>query len=155
VGKTINGLYKSRLYGIHHCMMCRCYTKSASGYEYYGGRGIKVCNEWHDFLTFYNWSIDNGYSDDLSIDRIDTNGDYEPSNCRWATWKEQANNKRDSRFITYNGKTMTLSQWAEYIGIDERTLYKRFSMGWSVEKALTYPVNEKFSRKGSRRVKNF
>lgn len=147
LNKSINGLYKSRIYRIHHSMMSRCYVQNIESYKYYGKRGIKVCDEWHDFMNFYNWSINNGYSDDLTIDRINVNGNYEPSNCRWVTRKEQANNTSSNVYIYYNGETKTLSQWAEKVGIDRRTLYKRFSMGWNIEKALTTPVNKNFSRK--------
>lgn len=155
MNRRINGLYKSRLYEIHHMMMCRCYTESTTHYEYYGGRGISVCEEWRNkengFLNFYNWSMANGYADDLTIDRIDVNGNYEPSNCRWATREQQANNTRHNKFITYKGKTMTISQWAKLLGIDRRTFDKRIKSGWSISDCIEKPVDKKYSRAGVKR----
>lgn len=147
---TINGLYKSRLYRIHHLMICRCYTESTSNYDRYGGRGITVCDNWkNDFMNFYRWAIGNGYREDLTLDRIDNDGNYCPENCRWVTKKEQSNNMSTNFIISYGGETMTLTQWAEKIGIDRRTLGKRFSNGWETERALTTPVNKNLSRRKS------
>lgn len=148
MSRRINGLYKSRLYEIHHMMMCRCYTESTTGYEYYGGRGISVCEEWRNkengFINFYNWSIENGYSDDLTIDRIDVNGDYEPSNCRWITIQEQQNNKRNNHIISLNGEEHTISEWSRITGTNKETIEARVNRyGYTDEEALMLPIRGK------------
>ena len=98
-----HGLSTTRIYSIWNGMKNRCYREYDIGYKNYGGRGIKICDEWlHNFEAFYEWAISNGYADNLTIDRIDTNGNYEPSNCRWATMKEQQNNKRNSKGVGIN-----------------------------------------------------
>ena len=137
-----HGLRSHRLYTTWEHMKQRCYNKNNKDYKNYGARGIIVCDEWlDDFMIFYNWAISNGYDDELTIDRIDVNGDYEPSNCRWATQEEQNNNKRSHHKLTYNGETLTLAQWAKRINISYDTLERRINKHkWSVEKALTTPV---------------
>lgn len=118
----------------------RCYNMNCKAYKNYGGREITVCDEWrNDFQAFYYWAMSNGYKNGLTIDRIDVNGNYEPSNCRWATMKEQANNKRNNRLITYNGKTQTITQWADETGIERRTISARISRGWNIERTLSTP----------------
>lgn len=120
-------------------MKRRCYDKNSSDYPKYGGRGIIICDEWKtEFMNFYNWSMAHGYGADLSIDRIDVNGNYDPANCRWANDKIQGNNKRNNHYITYNGKTLTITEWSEVCGIDRKTITDRLGrLGWNVECALT------------------
>ena len=136
-----HGLSKTRIYNIWCDMKSRCYREKDNHYSYYGGRGISVCDEWKsDFMSFYNWAINNGYQEDLTIDRIDFNGNYEPNNCRWATVDEQINNRRYNRMVTYNGKTQTLKQWATEFGINYHTFLSRIDeFNWDFEKALTTP----------------
>lgn len=135
---TTHGFTRTRLYYIWEDMKRRCYAKERKGYKNYGGRGIRVCDEWkNDFTIFKDWAFENGYNDELTIDRIDVNGNYEPSNCRWATWKEQANNKRNKTAIEFEGETHTLKEWSEITGIGASTIQKRlFKRGWSIEDAL-------------------
>ena len=101
-----HNLSKTRIYHIWQDLKKRCVNKNCKCFERYGGRGITICQEWlDDFMNFYNWAINNGYQKDLTIDRKDVNGNYCPENCRWVTQKQQANNKRNNRYITYNNKT--------------------------------------------------
>jgi hypothetical protein len=136
-----HGKSRDRLYQTWFKMIERCYNPNRKEYKYYGARGIQVCNEWKDdengLDNFYKWANENGYTDDLSIDRIDVNGNYEPSNCRWATIKEQANNKRNNVFVTINEETKTLSQWAEAVGLSSSLLYSRYRSGMRGEELLS------------------
>lgn len=126
----------TRLYGIWKSMRERCNTLSSSNYHKYGGRGIRVCEDWTDFVNFEKWAVCNGYADNLTIDRIDNNGNYEPSNCRWTTYQEQNNNRRSNVYLTYQGETKTLTQWAREKGIKPGTLCRRLKVGWTIEDAL-------------------
>lgn len=131
---------KKRIRRIWDGIIRRCDNPNAGFYHRYGGRGITVCDEWRDFEVFYKWALHNGYKDDLTIDRIDNDGNYEPSNCRWATWKEQANNKSLNHILTFDGKSQTMTLWAEETGITRSAIKTRLKNGWSVEKALTTPI---------------
>lgn len=138
---------QTRLYHIWHSMKQRCYKPHAISYKYYGQKGVTVCDEWkNNFEAFYEWAMANGYSEDLTIDRIDTNGNYGPENCRWATRKEQQNNTSYTRLYTYNGETLSIMQWAEKIGMHPNMLYKRLLRGWDIEKALTTKKLRKWSK---------
>lgn len=134
----------SKLYKIWNSMKCRCYTVSSGAYFKYGAKGIRMCDEWkNDFMVFYNWALANGYSDELTIDRIDYRGNYEPSNCRWADIKTQANNKSNVRKYEYNGEMHTMTEWSEITNINYGALWVRLNvLGWSIEKALTTPVRD-------------
>lgn len=133
-----HGKSSSRLYRIWQNMKSRCTNDGIEAYKDYGGRGITICDEWkNDFQAFHDWAMANGYSDELSIDRISVNGNYEPSNCRWATRKEQANNKNDNNKITLKGETHTLAEWSVITGIKRATIKSRLDAGMDVEKALT------------------
>ena len=116
-GKTHDPLFKR-----WSSMLTRCENPNAINYKDYGGRGIKVCEEWHDFEVFYNWAVANGYKPKLTIDRIDSNGNYEPGNCRFANRITQAQNRRSTRFIEFNGETMCLVDWAMEYGVDPTNL---------------------------------
>lgn len=132
-----HGLYNTRLYNIYICMKERCYNQKATSYCNYGGRGISVCEEWlSDFMNFYNWAMLNGYSDDLTIDRIDSDGNYEPDNCRWATRKTQNNNTRKNRKIFYKDKLRTVSEISEMMGIKRSTLVSKLNKGITIEAIL-------------------
>ena len=127
----------TRLYAIYNHMKTRCYNKNNERYKHYGGRGIMICDEWlHDFMNFYNWAIKNGYKDNRSIDRIDVDGNYEPSNCRWATPKQQANNKQNTIYLTHNGKTQTMAQWCNDLNLKYITVYNRYIRGLSVSECF-------------------
>ncbi len=132
-----HGKIRTRLYRIHHGMKDRCYNINGRDYNTYGHRNIVVCDEWlNDFMNFYNWAINNGYKDNLTIDRIDVNGNYEPSNCRWVDMKTQQNNKRNNIILTYNGKTQTLTQWVNELDLEYSTVKGRHYRGWSDKECL-------------------
>lgn len=125
------------IYKIWRRMKNRCYQKSNNRYKDYGGRGIKICAEWLEYPNFRAWAIKSGYKEGLSIDRADVNGDYCPENCRWATAVQQANNRRTSHYVKYNGETKTVSEWAREFGLNYSTLYERLKRnGWDIEKAV-------------------
>ena len=130
----------TRLYHIWCTMKARCNRKSSNKYKEYGGRGIKLCEEWQSFEPFYEWSLKNGYSDDLSIDRIDVNGNYEPDNCRWATNITQSNNKRDTKRYLYKGEPHTIRELSILSGKSYGLIDKRMRRGWSVEDAIEVPL---------------
>ena len=124
---TKHGERDSRLYRIYTNMKSRCYKENSSNYKYYGGRGIRVCEEWlgkDGAYNFCKWAKSNGYSDNLTLDRIDNNAEYSPSNCRWITWKQQQNNKRNNVKFSYKGQTKTMAEWADHYGIKYSTFQR-------------------------------
>lgn len=139
----------NRIYTVWCNMKSRCFRKTASSYKMYGARGIGVCDEWKNcFLSFYEWSIANGYKDGLTIDRINNNGNYEPSNCRWVTPQEQANNTRKNVFITHNGETHTIAEWSRLTGIDRTTIRVRLKNGWDDDIIFSKPTHGGVRKKG-------
>jgi hypothetical protein len=135
------GRSEARLLRIWKGMCARCRNPNLKEYKLYGGRGIRVCDEWTDsYEPFRDWALANGYRDDLTIDRIDNDGNYEPENCRWATHAEQARNRSSNHLLTY-GKTQLLQAWAEEVGLRPETIRRRLKLGWSVERALTEPLH--------------
>ena len=140
----VHGKQPYRLYRCWQAMKARCYQLNNCKYSDYHGRGICVCDEWnHDYIAFRNWALNNGYSDNLTLDRIDNNGNYCPENCRWATARQQNNNTRRNHYVEYNGERRTISEWADHLGIPYNTLNQRFWGGWSAEKALTTPLKSR------------
>ena len=137
MAKVKHDMSRTRLYHIWNSMKQRCSNPNAISYKYYGAKGISVCEEWQEFQPFCEWAISSGYADDLTIDRIDSCGDYCPTNCRWATNKEQQNNTSYNRLYTYNGETHNIMEWAQIMRISSNMLYKRLLRGWDIEKALT------------------
>lgn len=143
-----DGRSKTRLHSIWAGMKERCLSPGSHAYALYGGRGITVCDEWRNsFDAFRDWALTHGYSEDLSIDRIDVDGDYCPENCRWADAITQSNNTRCNHMLTYSGRTMSVSRWAVEIGISRGTLVSRLSAGWSVQQAIETPVEHKYASK--------
>lgn len=131
-----HGKTNSRLYKIWRSMKSRC-SYSSKGAERYHGRGIKVCDDWsNSFDEFMDWSLVNGYSDDLSIDRIDPDGHYCPENCRWATLEVQNNNKASNFFVDIDGEKKTIAEWSKFSGIKYETIRSRISRGITGKRLL-------------------
>lgn len=128
-----------RLYRIWIDMRQRCNNPNNKRYHKYGGRGINYCQEWTSWLNFTEWALENGYDDTLTIDRINNNDGYYPNNCRWATQKQQANNRSTSHYITIDDVTKTVSEWAEHFNINKSTIFTRIAKGWT-EEDLFLPV---------------
>lgn len=150
-GKRSKGCYKDGrslhpLYGTWFQMISRCENPKSKHYKHYGVRGIKVCDEWNDFWNFVNWSDSvGGRPNGFTIDRIDNDGNYEPSNCRWADWRTQTTNKSSNVILEYNGISKTMIEWCEELKIHPHTLQNRLNRGWSVEKSLSTKVKHKKS----------
>lgn len=137
-------LYRNkRLKKIWSSMHARCEYKKHPHFANYGGRGVKVCKEWSEYLSFAKWAFQNGYENNLTIDRIDNNGDYTPLNCRWVSMQQQQNNKRNNRMITYEDQTYTLTELARKTDIKKNTLKERLNRGWSINDAVNKPIQNK------------
>lgn len=140
-----HGQTGSHLHYVWKAMLQRCENQHNKSYDGYGGRGITVCEEWHDFVNFMQWAERTGYQEGLSIDRIDVNEGYNPVNCRWVTMHEQNRNKRNNINITYHGVTRCLTDWAATLGINAGALWDRiFRYHWDVERAFTTPVQKHY-----------
>lgn len=140
---TTHGMSNSRHYGRWRNMMDRCYNPECHAYSDYGGRGIKVCDDWHNvtqYVAYVGW----GYEEGSELDRIDNDGDYVPGNVRWIKPKGNCNNRRSCHYLTYRGVTKTMSEWADEYGLVMQTLWERIEVwGWDVEKALITPIADK------------
>lgn len=136
-----HGKSNTRLYGIWRDMKSRCHNPKSPKHKVYFDRNITVCDEWaNDFEIFYYWAINNGYSEELTIDRIDNEKGYQPDNCRWTTQLEQQRNKRNNHNIHYNGETHCLTEWCELLGLNYRKTKSRINnLKWDIERAFTTP----------------
>lgn len=135
-----HGESRTRIYTIWGNMINRTSNKKNKDYKNYGGRGITVCEEWKDYLTFKKWALENGYSDTLTLDRIDNDKGYYPGNCRWADEETQNNNKQQSRKLEYKGEIKSVEQWAKEYNINRSTLVNRLNKGMSIKEALETPI---------------
>lgn len=139
-----HGKCHDRIYGIYKAMIARCEKEYSSVYGYYGKRGISVCQEWKNcFETFYEWSINNGYKEKLTIDRIDTNGDYCPKNCRWVTMKEQNYNRRTSHRFNIDGVVYGMREFSNKIGLSEQLIQSRLDDGWTIKEIINTPKGQR------------
>lgn len=139
---TKHGGARTRLYKIWKGVRDRTLHSNRSCSKWYADRGVRMAEEWNVWENFRDWAMSHGYDETLTIDRIDSSGDYSPENCRWATRKEQSNNKSDNHRITYNGVTRNVTEWAEVVGMKADNLFNRLRIGWSVEEALTTPEGQ-------------
>jgi len=145
-GKSLikHNLIHHELYRRWSDMKTRCYNQKCIGYDNYGGRGIKVCDEWRsDFEAFYTWAMCNGYRDGLSIDRKNNDGNYEPGNCRWVTKCDQRNNRRNTIYVQYQGKSKPLAVLCIELKLDYHIVKDRLRQNWKLEKAISEPIKRK------------
>lgn len=149
VGLSTHGETKTKLHKRWESMIARCEYKKHPHYCRYGGRGISVCMEWHDYCSFREWAMNNGYFENLTLDRIDPNGNYCPENCRFVTWEQQESNKRNNRFVNHNGEQLTLSQFSRKYNVPKSTVRWRLNnkrdilSGAKMDEEQEEPTNEK------------
>lgn len=136
-----HGMSGTRLFRIWSGMKRRCFDKKHHEFHRYGGRGIRVCDEWLDFSSFMEWAKTTGYNDEMTIDRIDVDGGYMPQNCRWMTRAEQSGLRANVKILTFNGESGNLSQLSKRFGLPAHTAYDRMNNGWSLERTLTEPIH--------------
>ena len=149
MSRIIHGMYGTRLYRVWNGMKDRCLNPNSKDYRHYGGRGITICDEWKEPTAFFNWALENGYREDLTIDRIDNDKGYCPNNCRWITNSEQQRNRGFNQNIEYKGETKCVSEWSRKTGIARQTIQNRLESGWDVYDALTKPPMNKGGKKKS------
>ena len=137
--QEMHGKRNTKTYDIWNTMKQRCYNRKSISYKNYGARGITVCDRWRN--SFSNFLNDMGEKEDgMSIDRIDVNGNYEPSNCRWANKIEQCNNTRVSHYLVYNGEIKTVTQWARILNVKSNSVLTRVRRGWEINKIFNTPL---------------
>ncbi len=141
--KPTHGMTGSPEYEAWHAMIRRCENPRAIGWKNYGGRGVKVCDRWRHSSKDFLEDMGRRPSPSHSLDRIDSNGNYTPENCRWATLKEQHRNRRDNAYVNYKGETRCVSEWAETVGMNPELLRDRLRYGWTMERAWNEPVRNK------------
>lgn len=143
-----HGLSSTKLHSTWRSIKDRCYNKKNKSYSFYGGRGIVMCEEWlNEFVSFYDWANANGYKENLTIDRIDPNGNYCPENCRWVDRIKQANNTRRNVYVTINGETKSLPDWCRALGVNQHSVRTRIYKGWDPVLALTTPFDKRQSKR--------
>lgn len=133
---TKHGQSHTKLFYVWNSMKSRCENQKNKSYKDYGAKGISVCEEWHDSVNFFEWALRNGYKEGLEIDRIDVNGNYEPSNCRWINRLENANNKTNNKYISHNGETKTLAEWSRFYDVNYKNLSRLLIKGYSMNDAI-------------------
>ena len=138
--------YKEPWYNSYRSMMDRCNNPHAHNYDAYGGRGIEVCTEWYDIEKFEQWVETSNYQKGLTLERIDVNGNYEPNNCTWETKKGQANNRRNTTYVIIDGVTKTISEWADFSGINRSTLNNRYYKGVRGKELLRKAEDTRFKQ---------
>lgn len=142
-GRPTHGDWNLRVRRIWLGMISRCYNTKSISYKNYGFKGIIVCEEWKEYANFKEWAYRSGYEEHLTLDRFPRiNGNYEPSNCRWATYKDQANNKSNNRLLEMDGDTKTLQQWSDLYGVNQSRILRRLKNGWSIQEAITTPTDK-------------
>ena len=132
-----------RLYHIWNGMIGRCTHKSYPSYKHYGKNGVSVCDQWKEYESFKKWALENGYDDNLLIDRIDNGKGYSPDNCRFVTAKQQQNNKTNNHVLTFKGQRKTVCEWAEILNVNPQALFSRLKRGWTIERTLSEPIHLK------------
>lgn len=147
---TKHGMFGTRLYTIWSGFKRRCYDEKVEGYRWYGKNNISYCEEWDDFSNFYEWAMKNNYTDELTLDRIDSKGNYCPENCRWVSMKQQQRNRKNNHVVEYNGEKHCLSEWAEIYGINYNTLLTRIRRGFPFEEVLNHRKYTQYNKRNTK-----